>query len=172
MSQHLHRPQQADFNDDTEATRLSPLRKAVVWVTLFSFAFQPLVATAQVVADSAAGANSPQVGTTANGLPIVQIVAPNGAGVSHNKYQQFNVDPQGLILNNSAGIVSTQLAGYVDGNPNLAGGTARIILNEVTSTNPSTLRGYTEVAGTKAEVIIASKPTLSVPSSPVPRHRT
>lgn len=152
----FHRPQNADLHPGAEASRLSPLRKTIAWVTLCAFTLQPIIAAAQVVADLGAGANRPQVGATASGLPIVQIVAPSAAGVSHNKYQQFNVDPQGLILNNSPVIAPTQQAGYVEGNPNLSGGPARIILNEVTSTNPSTLRGYTEVAGSKAEVIIAN----------------
>lgn len=46
---------------------------------------------------------------TQNGLPQVNITAPNQAGVSHNKYQQFDVDRQGAILNNSATMTSTQL---------------------------------------------------------------
>ncbi|MEW5757138.1 MAG: hemagglutinin repeat-containing protein [Pseudomonadota bacterium] len=58
--------------------------------------------------------------------------------------------------NNGRTLSLTQQAGYVDGNPNLAAGGARIILNEVTSTAPSQLRGYTEVAGERAEVVIAN----------------
>ncbi|MGG6124916.1 filamentous hemagglutinin N-terminal domain-containing protein, partial [Pantoea allii] len=39
-------------------------------------------------------------------------------------------------------------------NPN--GAPARVILNEVNSTNPSQLRGYMEVAGGRAQVIVAN----------------
>lgn len=60
------------------------------------------------------------------------------------------------MLNNSAQVVNTQLAGYVGGNPNLAGGSARIILNEVTHANPSQLNGYLEVAGQRAQVVVAN----------------
>ena len=49
-----------------------------------------------------------------------------------------------------------QLAGYIEGNPNLSGGPARIIVNEVMSDRPSELRGFLEVAGTKADVVIAN----------------
>ncbi len=132
-------------------------RKLVAWSMLFLYLTQPILVSAEVVADpKAPGGNTPQVQTTANGLPVVQITAPSTAGVSRNLYQQFSVDPSGLILNNSQLITQTQLAGYITGNPNLGNGSARIILNEVTSNNPSYLRGYTEVAGQKAEVIIAN----------------
>jgi len=117
----------------------------------------PMVAGAQIVADPNAGANRPAVSQTANGLPQVNITGPSGAGVSVNHYTQFDVNKAGAILNNSAGIVATQQAGYINGNPNLqAGGSARIIVNQVTSTLPSQLRGYLEVAGPRAEVIVAN----------------
>ncbi|MDU8924523.1 filamentous hemagglutinin N-terminal domain-containing protein, partial [Pasteurellaceae bacterium LIM206] len=110
-----------------------------------------------IQADQNAPANQqPIVLQTANGLPQVNIQTPNDKGLSHNKYQQFNVDSQGAILNNSHQSVQTQQAGLVQGNPYLAGGEAKVILNEVTSANPSLMKGYLEVAGQKAEVIIAN----------------
>jgi filamentous hemagglutinin len=96
------------------------------------------------------------VDTTANGLPLVQITNPSAGGVSRNQFTRFDVDPGGLILNNSTTIASTQLAGYVPANPNLEA-PARVILNEVTGGDPSRLLGYTEVAGQKAEVVIANQ---------------
>ncbi|MCD5360615.1 hemagglutinin repeat-containing protein [Chromobacterium aquaticum] len=112
---------------------------------------------ADIVADPGAAAGQrPTVIQANNGLPVVQIATPSAAGVSHNQYQQFNVGPKGAVLNNSAQVVNTQLAGYVGGNPNLAGGSARIILNEVTHANPSQLNGYLEVAGQRAQVVVAN----------------
>ncbi|AVG17720.1 hypothetical protein CFN79_18645 [Chromobacterium vaccinii] len=112
---------------------------------------------ADIIADpNAAAGKQPGVIQSANGLPVVQIAAPTAAGVSHNQYQQFNVGPGGALLNNSAVNVNTQLAGYISGNPNLKNGSARIILNEVTQANPSQLRGYLEVAGQRAQVVIAN----------------
>lgn len=132
-------------------------RKIIAWILLFLTAAQPILVSAEVIADSKAPVqNRPAVEASASNIPVVQITAPSAAGVSRNFYQQFNVDSQGLILNNSRVVTQTQLAGYITGNPNLANGSARIILNEVTSNNPSYLRGYTEVAGQKAEVIIAN----------------
>lgn len=115
---------------------------------------EPIAANAQVVA--ASGAGRPTVETAQNGVPLVQIVAPNGAGVSHNVYQSYSVDARGVVLNNSRVVVSTQQAGWIAGNPNLANANARLILNEVTGTNPSDLRGFTEVAGVKADVVVAN----------------
>ncbi|WP_405124821.1 hemagglutinin repeat-containing protein [Ralstonia pseudosolanacearum] len=114
----------------------------------------PYTVQAQVVAAPGSGAHVIQ---TQNGLQQVNIARPNGSGVSLNTYTQFNVPGQGTILNNAPGITQTQLAGYVNGNPNLLpGGSARIIVNQVTSTSPSTLQGYLEVAGPRAEVVIAN----------------
>ncbi|MDP2226961.1 MAG: hemagglutinin repeat-containing protein [Moraxellaceae bacterium] len=94
--------------------------------------------------------------SASNGTPLVNIAAPNASGLSQNQYSQFDVDPRGLILNNSAQPVNTQLGGYVPGNANVSDGSARLILNEVTTANPSRLQGYIEVAGSPADVIVAN----------------
>ena len=85
-----------------------------------------------IVADHTAPANQrPVVTQAANGVPLVNIQTPSAAGVSRNTYSQFDVNSQGVILNNSRINVQTQLGGFVQGNPYLAAGTARVILNEV-----------------------------------------
>ncbi|MBV8158932.1 MAG: filamentous hemagglutinin N-terminal domain-containing protein, partial [Dyella sp.] len=100
---------------------------------------------------------------TANGLTQVDITRPSGAGVSTNAYTQFNVPNRGIILNNSPTITNTQQAGYINGNPNLLPGqAARIIVNQVTGTLPSHLQGYVEVAGSRADVVIANPNGLLV----------
>jgi len=117
---------------------------------------QPL-AQAQIVADKQApGQQLATVLNAANGVPLVNIQTPSAAGVSRNTYSQFDVTQQGAILNNSRGNTPTQLGGWVQGNPWLAVGGARVILNEVNSSQPSKLRGYVEVAGPRAEVIMAN----------------
>lgn len=130
-----------------------PAIRLAVWACLGL----PLVAGAQIVADPNSGANRPTVIATPNGLPQVNITRPSGAGVSTNHYTQFDVNKAGAILNNSPVITNTQQAGYINGNPNLLpGGSARIIVNQVNSMSPSQLRGYLEVAGPRAEVIVAN----------------
>jgi filamentous hemagglutinin len=131
------------------------VRSLVLAITLAAVGI-PVVSWAQQVPDAAAGANRPRMDSAANGVPVVDIVAPNARGVSHNKYQRFDVDQRGVILNNSPGIVRTQLGGYIAGNDNLKGGAASLILNEVTSSLPSSLRGFIEVGGQAAPVVIAN----------------
>jgi filamentous hemagglutinin family protein len=104
----------------------------------------------------------PTVLVAPNGVPLVNIQTPSAAGVSRNVFNQFNVAPNGAILNNSRTNVQTQLGGIVQGNPFLATGPARIILNEVNGGSPSQLRGYIEVGGIRAEVIIANPAGISV----------
>jgi filamentous hemagglutinin len=120
-------------------------------------------ALAQAIADPSAPANQrPTVLVTPNGVPLVNIQTPSAAGVSRNTYSQFDVTQRGLVLNNSRTNTQTQLGGWVQGNPWLATGSARIILNEVNSNNPSQLRGYIEVGGQRAEVIIANPAGVNI----------
>ncbi|MDR0775747.1 MAG: filamentous hemagglutinin N-terminal domain-containing protein, partial [Azonexus sp.] len=139
--------------------RLKGLRFSV----LLALGMVGTVAHAQVVADpNAPGSQQPTILDAGNGVPLVNIQTPSAAGVSRNTYKQFDVNQQGVILNNSRSNTQTQLGGYVQGNPWLAGGAARVILNEVNSANPSYLRGYVEVAGQRAEVIIANPSGIQV----------
>jgi len=137
---------------------------ALGWVGLV----QPLSAqqspnAGRIIADPNAPADQrPTVVTSANGTPQVNITTPSAAGVSRNQYQQFDVGAQGAILNNSRGDTQTQIGGWVQGNPWLATGTARVILNEVNSSSPSQLNGYIEVAGARAQVVIANPAGIQI----------
>jgi len=138
------------------AARLQPLAFAVLVLAGAQLLTLP-AAQAQIVADpSAPRSQQAVVVTTANGLPQVNITTPSAAGVSRNTYSQFDVNKPGAILNNARNDVQTRLGGWIQRNPNLATGTAGVILNEVNSANPSFLRGYVEVAGDRAQVIIAN----------------
>ncbi|WP_206732576.1 filamentous hemagglutinin N-terminal domain-containing protein [Lelliottia nimipressuralis] len=114
-------------------------------------------AQANIVANAGAPKNQqPTVISSANGTPQVNIQTPSKAGVSRNNYTQFDVSQKGAILNNSHKNTQTQLGGMVSGNPWLAKGEAKVILNEVSSRDPSKLNGMIEVAGKKAQVVIAN----------------
>ncbi|SFH48607.1 filamentous hemagglutinin N-terminal domain-containing protein [Pseudomonas sp. NFACC45] len=116
--------------------------------------WQPLWAQADGIVVSAPGTGLDRAG---NGVPIVNIAKPNGNGLSHNQFKDYNVGSNGVILNNAtARTQSTQLGGIIVGNSNLNGAAAKTILNEVNGGNPSQLRGYTEVAGQSAHVIVAN----------------
>ncbi|CNH20707.1 filamentous hemagglutinin outer membrane protein [Yersinia kristensenii] len=88
--------------------------------------------------------------------PVVNIAIPNAAGVSHNRYRDFNVSPKGAVLNNSQVDVNSKLTGHLAANPHLTGDSAQLIINEVTSRQPSSLEGMLAVFGPKASVIIAN----------------
>ncbi|MCK3840331.1 MULTISPECIES: filamentous hemagglutinin N-terminal domain-containing protein [Pseudomonas] len=91
-----------------------------------------------------------------NDTPVVNIVAANAAGVSHNRFTEFNVGASGLILNNSTAGAQTTLGGAIAANSLLNGTSASVILNEVTGKTASSLNGMIEVAGPSARVIIAN----------------
>ncbi|WP_246311491.1 two-partner secretion domain-containing protein, partial [Vreelandella zhaodongensis] len=126
-------------------------------------ALSSALAQAQIMPDPAAPGNQrPTVLSTSNDVPLVNIQTPSAAGVSRNTYEQFDVGAPGAVLNNSRTDVQTQLGGWVQGNPWLAKGEARIILNEVNSNNPSQLKGFIEIGGQRAEVIIANPAGIEV----------
>ena len=142
----------------TGAPRLWVTLRRATWLLAVALFAGPAMANGIVADHNATPGQRPEVIATQNGLPQVNITAPNQAGISHNQYQQFDVAQNGAILNNSAVMTSTQLAGMIQGNPNLKPNApaARVILNEVNSNNPSQLRGYMEVAGGRAQVIVAN----------------
>jgi filamentous hemagglutinin len=117
--------------------------------------WQPMWAQADGIVVATPGTSLGQAG---NGVPIIQIATPNGSGLSHNQFHDYNVGTQGVILNNVAAQTgATQLGGIIIGNPNLTNRVAaQTILNEVVGGSPSQLRGYTEVAGQSARVIVAN----------------
>lgn len=140
----------------------------LVGAAALSLASMQLQAQAQTVATRiVADPNAPRLQqatilSTSNGVVQVNIQTPSAAGVSRNTYSQFDVGGQGAILNNSRTNVQTQQGGWVQGNPWLATGNARVILNEVNASNPSQLQGYVEVAGQRAEVVIANPAGIAV----------
>lgn len=154
------------FNDLTFYFRKSVFNAFLRFVLMLSIAFNGfLSAYAQSVVIDAGAASANQAGLDAagNGVPIINIVTPNGAGVSHNKFSNYNVDRQGLILNNGKVLGSSQLGGLIQGNPNLRNSpNASLIINEVTSTNPTALNGFTEVYGQAADLVIANPNGITV----------
>ncbi|MBO9828352.1 hemagglutinin repeat-containing protein [Xanthomonas sp. A2111] len=145
-----------DRTDDRRHRLLEPLKRGLAALLCCTVTWTSLPLYAQVAPVANPDGRQPGQQAAANGVPVVDIVAPNARGVSHNRYSRFDVGSNGLILNNSAQISKTELGGYIAGNDNLKNsGAATLILNEVTSTT-SRLQGYTEIAGAKAQLVIAN----------------
>ncbi|MDR0806396.1 MAG: filamentous hemagglutinin N-terminal domain-containing protein [Enterobacteriaceae bacterium] len=130
--------------------------------------FNPIAAS--IILSLSIGANAAEISikngkiSTVNGATVVDISKANAKGISHNVYDSLNVDKGGLIFNNSKNGANTTLAGQINGNSNLSSGSAKVILNEVTSTKQSALNGVMEVAGDKAHLIIANPNGISCQS--------
>ncbi len=152
--QQHHRPRAA-----TPAARTT--LAAALTLAMPILAAQPAFAQPGLVVDPNA-ANRPGITNGPNGTPIVGINAPDAAGISVNRFTEYNVGPAGLVLNNSVNGTNTQLAGYIDGNARLGGRSAQVILNQVTGGNASVLAGATEVAGQQARVIVANPNGIGV----------
>lgn len=97
-----------------------------------------------------------------NGVPIVNIVAPNGDGLSHNQFLDYNVDRQGVVLNNALQNGISQLAGQLAANPQFHGQDASVILNEVIGRNASAINGAQEIFGRPADYVLANPNGISV----------
>ncbi|MEG9318940.1 hemagglutinin repeat-containing protein [Fusobacterium varium] len=132
------------------------LKKLIIYSYIFLSIFtQPLLA-AGVVRDQNRN-QQVNVEKAPNGVPIVNINAPNNNGVSHNYFKEYNVEKEGILLNNSAKEFNrTQIGGIIQGNSNLNGREANVILTEVTGVNRSKIEGYTEIVGKSAEYILAN----------------
>lgn len=85
----------------------------------------------------------------------INITTPTKQGISHNKYEEFNLlfgrGHNKIFFNN----LKVDGPGFV-GNPNLVEKSARVILNEVTSNKQTELYGSLAVIGPAAHVIIAN----------------
>ncbi|WP_144656374.1 hemagglutinin repeat-containing protein [Achromobacter dolens] len=135
---------------------MSKLRSLMAWSVVFTQVWSPALAqTLPISVDRSVSGARPFV-SVSHGVPVVNIAPPSAGGVSNNRYTQFNVGPSGVVLNNSGGASPSQLAGQVGGNPMLGNRHAGTILNQVTAPNPSQLLGTLEVAGNRANVIVAN----------------
>ncbi|MDZ7817740.1 MAG: hypothetical protein U5K55_03565 [Aliarcobacter sp.] len=88
----------------------------------FLLLLQQSIIAGDIVSDVSANSSfQATVEKAPNGIPVVNIVKPNETGLSHNKFSDYNVNKEGVILNNSnQREVNTQLAGYIYGNKKLS----------------------------------------------------
>ncbi len=113
-----------------------------------------------IIADPGAS-NRPDILKAPNETLIINITNPDSKGVSINEYSRFNTPPTGTILNNSNKNIDTKIAGQIDANYRL-NKEASLIINKVNSAEKSSLKGNLEVAGSRADVVIANPNGISV----------
>ena len=130
------------------------IRRIEAFIMLLLFSFNIF---ADVIPDPAS------IGTratkTASGIDQLDIAAPNKNGTSYNSLKELQVGEQGLILNNNKNIVvNTKIAGYVARNRNLDNTmAANLIITEVTGKNRTNINGTVEVAGKRADLVMANR---------------
>jgi len=143
-------------NSEPSSGPVSRVKSGLVYGLSLLLIWQPMLLSAQPITPTHGNNGRPTLDQAANGGPVVNIKNPNGKGVSQNFYNDLNVSDKGLVPNNSQKLTQTQLGGYIEGNPNLKNGSASLILNEVIGQNPSNLAGHIEVAGDRAQVVVAN----------------
>ena len=137
------------ISKDIHVSRLRSNAQLAVFVSMAFVSVGPVLAAGVI---SAGGAEVYNRGN----VEVVNIVAPNQHGLSHNQYQQYNVNQPGVVLNNSVNGGQSVLAGQLAANGKLGGNAARLILNEVVGANPSLLLGKQEVFGMLADYVLAN----------------
>ena len=131
--------------------RLNRLR----WMIALSL-MSPGIGLADNGLQAAAGIAGMPLITDRHGVPVIDIVAPNASGLSHNQFLDYNVNKSGLVLNNALQAGQSQLAGALAANPQFQGQAASTILNEVISRNASHITGPQEIFGRPADYILAN----------------
>ena len=143
----------------SEYFRYKLVQKTVALVLLLFFNFNIF---SEIVPDPASIGT--KVTRTASGVDQIDIARPTGNGTSYNSLKELQVGERGLILNNNKNIVvQTEIAGLVVRNRNLDNGTeANLIITEITGKNRTGINGYVEVAGKRADIVIANRNGIHV----------
>lgn len=87
-------------------------------------------------------------------VPVIDIVAPNAQGLSHNRWQDYNVGASGLVLNNSVAAGQAQIGQRkidVGANAQFDNRAANTILNEVVGVRGSSINGEQVIFGEDAD---------------------
>ncbi|MDF2487859.1 MAG: filamentous hemagglutinin outer membrane protein [Pseudomonas sp.] len=137
----------------TPHPRLRP--DALRWAMFVSL-LAPPAAFANGGLNPAAGPGGTPLINNGHGVPVIDIVAPNANGLSHNQFLDYNVGRSGVVLNNATGPGQSQLAGALNANPQFQGQAASTILNEVISRNASLIEGPQEIFGRPADYVLAN----------------
>ena len=117
----------------------------------------------EVIPDRNAPINhQPKITHSHKGNTIVNISAPNENGISFNEYLRFDIPKDGVVLNNSSKKSRTSNGELIRGNRNLINGSADLIVNKINSNRPSFLNGNLEIAGKRADLIMANPSGITI----------
>ncbi|MHC6227071.1 hemagglutinin repeat-containing protein [Pseudomonas sp. X10] len=132
------------------------LRPDILRWAIFLCLLAPCAALADGGLTPASGPGGTPLINNGHGVPVIDIVAPNARGLSHNQFLDYNVGKPGLVLNNATQAGQSQLAGALAANPQFQGQAASTILNEVISRNASLIEGPQEIFGRPADYVLAN----------------
>lgn len=118
--------------------QLEKLFRTLIIILCSSTWISPVVS--EIIVD---GSTQTSVSIDGAGREVIEIAPANSSRISHNRYSQFDVESNGILINN-------RLAA------------ARTIINEVTSTLPSQINGEVRVQGTRAHIIIANPNGINI----------
>ncbi|MDZ5603486.1 hemagglutinin repeat-containing protein [Pseudomonas sp. RP23018S] len=145
-----------------EAREPSARRPDILRWTIFLCLASPGASVANDALHAATGLAGTPLIDLSHGVPVIDIVAPNGHGLSHNQFLDYNVGQPGVVLNNALSAGQSQLAGALAGNAQFQGQAASTILNEVISRNASLVNGPQEIFGRPADYILANPNGITV----------
>ncbi|MDY1018454.1 hemagglutinin repeat-containing protein [Pseudomonas coleopterorum] len=134
-------------------------------LAIASIVLAPYMASADVIQPAVEPGNKPIVMNNPGRAPVIDIVAPNAAGLSHNRYEQYNVGVPGVVLNNSLQAGQAHVGGEfrdVQANAQFRGQAASTILNEVIGRRRSDINGEQVIFGQAADYVLANPNGISL----------
>lgn len=134
-------------------------------LAIASIVLAPYMASADVIQPAIESGPKPVIVNGSGGAPVVDIVAPNAAGLSHNRYEQYNVGLPGVVLNNSLQAGQAHVGGEfqdVQANAQFRGQAASTILNEVIGRRRSDINGEQVIFGQVADYVLANPNGISL----------
>jgi filamentous hemagglutinin family protein len=125
-----------------------------ILLSLVIFFLPQAIFAADMVVDNTDAAKMPQLIQTDKGIPQINIVNPEN-GLSHNRFEKYNVDEKGVVINNSLYSGAVEGIGHVEANPKISE-PAKTVLFEVTGASRSELKGINAIVGDRAKFILAN----------------
>lgn len=134
-------------------------------LAIASIVLAPYMANAAIIQPAFERGDKPIVIDAAGRAPVIDIVAPNATGLSHNRYEQYNVGVPGVVLNNSLQAGRPQVGGQfqdVQANAQFKGQAASTILNEVIGRRRSDINGEQVIFGQAADYVLSNPNGISL----------